>query len=170
MSTYETNVKQLELSCMKETGGKRVAAKRVDIVSLKMVKETTLMYKDRCVRSPEDGYKIFKQFLGELDREYLVVMCLDTKNQPTAINIAHIGSLNSSIVHPREVMKVAILSNSSSIIIFHNHPSGNPVPSNEDIEVTKRLVKAGEIIGIDLMDHLIIGDDTFVSLKEKGYI
>nr|WP_255457356.1 DNA repair protein RadC [Sporosarcina sp. JAI121] len=155
---------------MKETGGKRVAAKRVDIVSLKMVKETTLMYKDRCVRSPEDGYKIFKQFLGELDREYLVVMCLDTKNQPTAINIAHIGSLNSSIVHPREVMKVAILSNSSSIIIFHNHPSGNPVPSNEDIEVTKRLVKAGEIIGIDLMDHLIIGDDTFVSLKEKGYI
>lgn len=112
---------------------------------------------------------MFKQFLGELDREYFVVMCLDVKNQPTAINICHIGSLNASIVHPREVMKTAILSNSSSILVCHNHPSGQPEPSPEDIDVTKRLAEAGKIIGIELIDHLIIGDGRYISLKDKGY-
>lgn len=149
---------------------KKVPAKRVDIVSLRMVKETSLLYKDRSIRSPQDGYKLFKQFLGELDREYFVVMCLDVKNQPTAINVCHIGSLNASIVHPREVMKTAILSNSCSILVSHNHPSGRPEPSREDIDVTKRLAEAANILGIELMDHLIIGEDTFVSLKEKGYV
>jgi DNA repair protein RadC len=100
---------------------KQVPAKRVNIVSVKMVKENSLLYKDRCVRSPEDGYKLFKQFLGEVDREYFVVMALDTKNQPTAINVCHMGSLNASLVHPREVMKMAVLANASSIIVAHNH-------------------------------------------------
>ncbi len=145
-------------------------AKRVDVVSLRMVKETSFLYKNRSIKSPEDGFHLFKQFLGELDREYFVVMCLDVKNQPTHINVCHVGSLNSSIVHPREVMKTAILSNACSIIVAHNHPSGNPTPSPEDIEVTKRLIEAGEIIGIDVLDHLIIGEDDFVSLKEKGYM
>lgn len=162
-------VEQLEFLTVKEEE-KRLPAKRVDIVSLRLVKETSLLYKDRSIRSPQDGFKLFKQFLGELDREYFVVMCLDVKNQPTAINVCHIGSLNASIVHPREVMKTAILSNSASIIVAHNHPSGRPEPSQEDIEVTKRLVESGRVIGIDVMDHLIIGEDTFISLKEKGYI
>lgn len=170
MKKYRVNdMDQLELLAVKE-GEKNVSAKRVDIVSLRMVKESSLLYKDRNVRSPQDGYKLFKQFLGELDREYFVVMCLDVKNQPTAINVCHIGSLNASIVHPREVMKTAIMSNSASIIVAHNHPSGKPEPSLEDIEVTKRLAEAGSIIGIELMDHLIIGEDTFISLKEKGYL
>ncbi|WP_342513202.1 DNA repair protein RadC [Sporosarcina sp. FSL K6-1522] len=144
-------------------------AKRVDIVSLRLVKETSLLYKDRAIRSPKDGYNLFKQFLGELDREYFVVMCLDVKNQPTAMNVCHIGSLNASIVHPREVMKTAILSNSASILVLHNHPSGQPEPSSEDIDVTKRLAEAGNIIGIDLLDHLIVGDGRYISLKDKGY-
>lgn len=170
MKNYQVNEMELmELLIVKE-GEKRMPAKRVDIVSLRMVKESSLLYKNRSVRSPQDGYKLFKQFLGELDREYFVVMCLDVKNQPTAINVCHIGSLNASIVHPREVMKTAILSNSASIIVAHNHPSGQPEPSQEDIDVTKRLVEAGSIIGIDVMDHLIIGEDTFISLKEKGYL
>jgi len=170
MKNYKTNVEQLEFLSVKESNEKRVPAKRVDIVSLRLVKETSLLYKDRAIRSPEDGYNLFKQFLGELDREYFVVMCLDVKNQPTAINICHIGSLNASIVHPREVMKTAILSNSASILVLHNHPSGNPLESPEDIEVTKRLAEAGRIIGIELLDHLIVGDNNFISLKEKGYI
>jgi len=170
MKNYKSNVEQLELLSVKESNEKRVPAKRVDIVSLRIVKETSLLYKDRAIRSPEDGYNLFKQFLGELDREYFVVMCLDVKNQPTAINICHIGSLNASIVHPREVMKTAILSNSASILVLHNHPSGQPEPSPEDIEVTKRLAEAGRIIGIELIDHLIVGENRFVSLKEKGYI
>ncbi|ARK22254.1 JAB domain-containing protein [Sporosarcina ureae] len=167
---YELQTEQMELLVVKEETKKPVPAKRVDIVSLRMVKESCLLYKNRSIKSPEDGFHLFKQFLGELDREYFVIMCLDVKNQPTAINVCHVGSLNASIVHPREVMKTAILSNSCSIIVAHNHPSGNPTPSAEDISVTKRLKEAGEIMGIDVLDHLIIGEDTFVSLKEKGYL
>lgn len=145
-------------------------AKRVNIVSLRLVKESSLLYKERSVRSPEDGYKLLKQFLEDADREHFIVVSLDTKNQPVAINICHIGSLNASIVHPREVMKSAILSNAASIIVGHNHPSGKVEPSKEDIEVTKRLVEAGKIIGIDVLDHIIVGDEIFTSLKEKGII
>lgn len=171
MKKYGEKVEQLKWSMVKEgENQKHVPAKRVDIVSLKMVKESSLLYKDRCIRSPEDGYKLLKQFLGDVDREYFIVMCLDIKNQPTAINVCHIGSLNASLVHPREVFKPAILSNAASILVAHSHPSGNPDPSSEDISVTKRLVEAGDIIGIELLDHIIMGDDCFVSLKEKGYI
>jgi DNA repair protein RadC len=145
-------------------------AKRINIVSVKLVKESSLLYKERSIRSPEDGYKLMKHFLGDLDREAFIVISLDTKNQPVSINICHIGSLNASIVHPREVMKTAILSNAASIMVGHNHTSGNCTPSPEDIEVTKRLVEAGKIIGIELLDHIIVGDDNYGSLKEKDYI
>ncbi|SDM34985.1 RadC-like JAB domain-containing protein [Psychrobacillus sp. OK028] len=93
-------------------------------------------------------------------------MCLYVKNQPTAINVCHIGSLDASILHPREVMKTAIMSNSASIIVAHNQPIGRTEPSQEDIEVTKRLVEAGKIIGIELIEHLLIGDDNhqYISL------
>jgi DNA repair protein RadC len=145
-------------------------SKRINIVSLKLVKESSLLYKERSIRSPEDGYKVLKSFLEDKDREHFIVVSLDTKNQPVSINVCHIGSLNASIVHPREVMKSAILSNASSIIVGHNHPSGKTEPSREDIDVTKRLVEAGKIIGIEVIDHIIVGDDNFTSLKEKGYI
>lgn len=145
-------------------------AKRVDIVSVKLVKETSMLYKNRRIHSPQDCYDLFKEFLGEVDQEYFVVMCLDVKNQPTNISVSHIGSLNASIVHPREVLKTAILSNAASIICCHPHPSGDPTPSREDIDVTKRLIEAGKIMGIELLDHLILGDETFTSLKDKGYI
>jgi len=170
MKMYGSNVKQLELLQVKNSEEKIVPAKRVDIISLRMVKESSLLYKDRCIRSPEDGYQLLKQFLGDVDREYFVVVCLDTKNQPTAINICHIGSLNASLVHPREVMKPAILSNAASILVGHNHPSGQAKPSQEDINVTKKLVESGKIIGIDLLDHIVMGEGSFVSLKEKGYV
>jgi len=145
-------------------------SKRVSIVSLKLVKESSILYEQRCVKSPEDAYQLLKQFLVERDREHFIVVSLDTKNQPVSINVCHIGSLNASIVHPREVMKSAILSNAASIIVGHNHPSGKAEPSREDIEVTKRLVETGKIIGIEVLDHIIVGDETFTSLKEKGYI
>src|SRR5699024_4693153 len=147
-----------------------VPAKRVNIVRLQMVKECSVLYKNRVIRSPEDGYELFKQFLGNVDREHFIVACLATKNQPTALIVCHVGSLNSSIVHPREVMKPAILSNAAGILIGHNHPSANPEPSQEDINVTKRLKEVGEIMGIDLLDHIILGDDSFTSLREKGHM
>ncbi|EAA0223598.1 DNA repair protein RadC [Listeria monocytogenes] len=150
------------------TENKKVAAKRVDIVKIQMVKEGSLLYKNRTVHSPQNAFDLMKQFLGDVDREHFVVVCLDSKNQPIALNTCHIGSLNSSIVHPREVFKTAILSNAASIMVGHNHPSGNPEPSEADIRVTRRLEEAGELMGIRLLDHLIIGEDTYVSLKERG--
>lgn len=97
-------------------------------------------------------------------------MYLNTKNQVLHRQTIFIGSLNASIVHPREVFKEAFRRSAASIICIHNHPSGDPAPSREDIEVTKRLVECGKIIGIDILDHLIIGDKKYVSLKEKGYL
>lgn len=146
------------------------SAKRVNIVSVRLVKESSMLYKQRKVRNPQDSYELFQDYLLDMDREHVVVLCLDTKNQPTNISVCHIGSLNASIVHPREVMKTAVLSNAATIIVAHNHPSGICDPSREDIAITERLVEAGDVMGIPLLDHLIIGDGTYISLKEKGYI
>lgn len=146
------------------------SAKRVNIVSVKLVKESSMLYKERNIRSPQDSYALLKELLENKDREHFIVVALNTKNEPVTINVCHIGSLNASIVHPREIMKIAILSNAASILVAHNHPSGNTSPSQEDISVTERLKQAGDLMGIELLDHLIVGDGTFLSLKEKGYI
>lgn len=144
------------------------SAKRVDIVSLKVVKENSILYRNRRINSPMEAFEIGREILQDSDREKLLLCCLNTKNEPTNLNIVSIGSLNSSIVHLREVFKTAILSNSASIILFHNHPSGDPTPSKEDISITKRIKEAGDIIGIKLIDHVIVGDENkFVSLKDK---
>ena len=108
--------------------------------------------------------------LEDLDREQFIIACLNTKNEPTNISIVSVGTLNKAIVHPREVFKTAILSNAANVIAFHNHPSGDTEPSQQDIQLTNRLYEAGELLGIKLLDHLIIGDGTFTSLKEKGYL
>lgn len=141
--------------------------KRVNVVTIKMVKERSETYDVRKVKEPKDIYTLIKRFLDDADREKLYVICFDTKNQPTNISLISIGSLNSSIVHPREVFKVAILSNAASIALAHNHPSGDISPSREDILITERIKRAGEMIGINLLDHIIIGDEKFLSLKDK---
>ena len=145
-------------------------SKRISIVSIKMVREASVLYDIRKIDSPKDGAELGKRFLQDLDREQLIVCCLDTKNQPTAINVVSVGSLNTSIVHPREVFKPAILSNSASIILFHNHPSGDPEPSKEDISISERIKESGIILGIKLIDHIIIGNDSYCSLKEGGIV
>jgi DNA repair protein RadC len=144
--------------------------KRVDIVSLKVIKESSISYANRRISKPDEVAELVRGILEDCDREKLIVCCLNTKNEPTNISTVSMGSLNTSIVHPREVFKVAILSNSASIIIAHNHPSDDVTPSKEDINITERLKEAGKIIGIELIDHLIIGEGKFLSLKEKGYI
>ncbi len=97
-------------------------------------------------------------------------MYLNTKNQVVYKQTVFIGSLNASIVHPREVYKEAFRYSAASIVCLHNHPSGDASPSREDIEVTKRLVECGRVLGIEVLDHVIIGDQQFISLKEKGYV
>ena len=145
-------------------------AKRINIVSIKMVKESSFLYQTRTISSPKDAYEMIKEQLEGLDREQFIIACLNTKNEPTNISVVSVGSLNKAIVHPREVFKTAILSNAASIMAFHNHPSGETTPSQQDIQLTNRLYEAGELLGIKLLDHLIIGDGTFTSLKEKGYL
>lgn len=122
------------------------------------------------IRSPEDGANYVMQEMRFLTQEHFVCLFLNTKNQVLHKQTIFIGSLNASIVHPREVFKEALRRSSASIICFHNHPSGDPTPSREDIEVTKRLAECGKIIGIEVLDHLIIGDQKYISLKEKGYL
>lgn len=121
------------------------------------------------IRSPEDGAKVLNWLRYE-KQEHFVALYLDTKNQVISQKTLFKGSLNASIVHPREVFKYALKNSSASIIVGHNHPSGNASPSPEDIDVTKRLVEAGRLMGIDVLDHIIIGDGSHISLKEKGYI
>ncbi len=145
-------------------------AKRINIVSIKMVKESSFLYQTRTISSPKDAYEMVKEQLEGLDREQFIIACLNTKNEPTNISVVSVGTLNKAIVHPREVFKTAILSNAASIMAFHNHPSGDTEPSQQDIQLTNRLYEAGELLGIKLLDHLIIGDGTFTSLKEKGYL
>lgn len=171
MSYSQKKYKQLQLLQVKEEREKKhIPAKRVDVVRLELVKERSILYKNRTIRSPQDGYELLNEFLGDVDREYFIVVSLNTKNEPTAINVCHIGSLNASIVHPRECYTMALMANAASILVGHNHPSGNPEPSQEDIHITSRLSEAGKIIGIELLDHIVMGDDGFVSLKDKGYI
>ena len=144
--------------------------KRINIVSIKLVKESSFLYQTLTISSPKDAYEMIKDQLQDLDREQFIIACLNTKNEPTNISVVSVGSLNKAIVHPREVFKTAILSNAASIMAFHNHPSGETTPSQQDIQLTNRLYQAGELLGIKLLDHLIIGDGTFTSLKEKGYL
>ncbi len=130
-----------------------------------------LQQEDRIIiRSPEDVSRYMMEDMRFLTQEHFVVLYLNTKNHVIHKKTIFIGSLNASIVHPREVFKEAFRHSAASIICLHNHPSGDPAPSREDIEVTKRLVETGKVVGIELLDHIIIGDKKFVSLKEKGYV
>lgn len=123
------------------------------------------------IHSPEEAAKFATGEIGDEDREVLLLMVLNTKNEVVACHRCHVGSLNASIVHPREVFKTAILNNAASIIVAHQHPSGDVSPSREDIAITQRLVECGQMLGIEVLDHAIVSKDgRFTSLKEKGYV
>lgn len=121
------------------------------------------------VRQPKDAADYLMPEMTHLLQEHFVVLFLNVKNEIINKQTIFIGSLNASIVHPREIFREAVKKSAASIICAHNHPSGNPTPSPEDIEVTKRIAEAGLIIGIDLLDHIIIGDHIHISMKGKGF-
>lgn len=121
------------------------------------------------VGSPEDAFKAVA-YLQYEDQEKFVVLALNTKRKILARREVFVGSLNASLVHPREVLSFAIKHNAAAIVVAHNHPSLDPFPSREDREVTSRLKEAGDIIGIELLDHIIVGGSKFVSLKDRGHI
>ena len=120
------------------------------------------------IKSPEDVATIVRSQLKGKKREHFLVLCLDTRNRLINYKPVSMGSLDTSVVHPREVFKEAISSSAASVIFVHNHPSGDPEPSKEDIELTKRLAKAGEIVGIDVLDHIIVCDRSYLSLKARN--
>src|SRR5690554_4956560 len=143
----------------------------ISFLNLRVTKESSGRYDvNKKIQSPEDVYSVVQKVIkaSEYAEENLWLITLDTKNNISGIFTVSTGSLNSSLVHPREVFKRAMLQNAASIIICHNHPSGDSTPSKEDINITKRLYEAGEIIGIKLLDHIIAGDNSYTSLKEKG--
>ena len=121
----------------------------------------------KSINSPQDVYDLLIE-MRLLDREKFSAIFLNTKNHILAFDTISIGTLNSSLVHPREVFKAAIKRSANSVILVHNHPSGDPSPSSEDLEVTRRLVEAGKLLGILVVDHVIIGSQKYVSLKERG--
>ncbi len=143
---------------------------RIPVVTIQLVRERTMASETKQIKCAEDAAAILMQYLQGADREHFVALTLDTKHKVTSIHTVSIGSLDASIVHPREVLKPAILGNASGVLVGHNHPSGDPTPSPEDIAVTRRLAEACKIIGIDLLDHVVVGDGRFHSLKALGYM
>ena len=135
---------------------------------LQLVREADYPYETGTLSCSATAAKFFRPLFEGIDREQMAVAFLDAKHRVIGLGIVSIGSLTASIVHPREVFKPAIVSNAAAIIICHNHPSGVDEPSPEDISLTSRLTQAGDIVGIRLLDHVILGDKTHYSFCDKG--
>jgi DNA repair protein RadC len=119
--------------------------------------------------APMQVYETFS-FLMQETKEMFITLHLDGKNRIICMDLVSLGSLNQSLVHPREIFKTACLSNAAAILCIHQHPTGDPTPSSEDIAITRRLKEAGEIMGIKLLDHIIIGDGEYLSFVERGLL
>ena len=124
----------------------------------------------RIVRCPDDAAGLVIEDMKNLDREHFGVILLDAKNAVISVERVSVGTVNSSLVHPREVLKPALEKSATSIILVHNHPTGNVAPSREDIMITRRFEKCGKILGIEVIDHIIVGDGNYRSMKESGYL
>lgn len=120
------------------------------------------------IRSPQDVADLFGGRLRRQDREHFMAVLVDTKNQVLSSELVSVGSLDASLVHPREIFKAAVRHSAASVILLHNHPSGDPTPSEADLACTRRLVEAGRVLGIAILDHVIIGDGRHVSCRERG--
>jgi DNA repair protein RadC len=171
----EYSIKQLSLANIKRLMqihgiGEAKASQISAVFELARRLETFVEEPKRKVRSPKDVYTLMYPKMREQKKEKFITLYLDTKNQILKEETVSIGSLNASIVHPREVFKSALLESSASVIMIHNHPSGDPSPSREDILVTEKLVEGGKLLGIDVLDHIIIGDGRYVSLKDEGFV
>ena len=123
---------------------------------------------DRNINSPRDSAAALMVVLQDQPTEVLAILCLNTKHRVIAYHEVSCGTLDSTLVHPREVFKAALLANTAAIIVSHNHPSGEPSPTLDDFDVTRRLETAGEVLGIPVLDHIVIGDRRYFSFKESG--
>ena len=141
----------------------------VPLFTTRLVKEGCFAFTERDqVDTPEAVAVVLQDYFEAKDREEFVIVLLDTANTMIGLSVLSVGGLTASIVEPRQVFKLAILANAAGIICAHNHPSGNPEPSREDVRITKQLVEAGRLMEVPVLDHLIITPDGYTSLSERG--
>lgn len=141
--------------------------KRVSIIRTIAVKEKTILYGNRRINDAKSAAELGHLLVKDADKEHLIVCCVDSKNQPVSLETVAIGSSNQCVVGVKEVFKNAVLSNASSIFLFHNHPSGDTTPSQEDILITNRIRESGVLLGIHVLDHIILGgEDKYTSMAE----
>jgi DNA repair protein RadC len=145
--------------------------KTLPIYRVMLVREGQMPSYEQQFRSSADAYRMLSTYLANVDREHFVVCMLDQKNHVIGIHTVSMGSLTASIVHPREVFKAAILANAATILCGHNHPSGDPHPSQEDRAITQRLAEAGKLLGVNVVDHIIIGSaGRYFSFADEGLL
>jgi len=140
----------------------------INIVKVMLIKDANSPFRTKGLKRPDDAASVARKFLANEDREVFIAINLDHSGKINSIHVVAIGNANATIIHPREVFKTAILSNASSIVIAHNHPSGNSQPSDEDTKMTSMLIEAGRLLGIKVLDHIIIGDDKYTNLSKSG--
>ena len=157
-----------ELSSIKGIGLAKATQIKAAFEIGRRVSIQTLDYKSKELTDPEKVYRLIKSKLKDYHKEHFYIIALNSRNH--SIAEVSVGSLNASVVHPREVFSEAIKNKAASVILVHNHPSGDPEPSEDDLEITKRLVEVGKIIGIEIIDHLIISQQSYFSFKEKQLI
>lgn len=149
---------------------KKTELKTYEILKLKQVIRVIDDFAQLTITSSYSIANWLQEEIGHDSQENLVLLCLDTKNNINSYSVVHKGTLNHSICHPRDIFQRALLSNASRIVIAHNHPSNNPTPSMMDNEVTERIRKCGELLGIELLDHIIVGKNNYYSYKENHYL
>lgn len=149
------------------TRPRRTSLLRVHLATV--VREGSAPFALRHISSSADVHAAFREMCAAADREHFWAVLVNTKHRVTGIEEVARGSLSCTIVHPREVYKAAVIANAAAIVLVHNHPSGDPTPSREDIEITRRLRDAGELLGIPVLDHVIVGGDRYVSFVDDGY-
>lgn len=140
----------------------------ISVTSIRMVRDRSVKYGGAKVTCADDVYRLFDGLLGDLDREAVWVLCRDVRGGITCISQVSVGTNGECIVSPAEVLKIALLSNAASFVLVHNHPSGDPSPSPEDIRITDRVGASAAIVGVHMNDHVIIGDGYFYSFSEEG--
>ncbi|OPZ83649.1 MAG: hypothetical protein BWY76_02180 [bacterium ADurb.Bin429] len=143
---------------------------RIPCYRVALVRESTHASPVKTITSPQHAYELLRDQLEDRDREVVIAIFLNTRNAAIGIHTVSIGSLNSALLHPRETFRAAILAGAAAIILGHCHPSGTPDHSREDIAISVRLKEVGELIGIPLIDHIVVGDGQFVSLRERGVL
>lgn len=145
-----------------------IVNKPVGIIQLKMVRESRSLYGTDPFTSPAKAVELVKPLFTTADREMVVVMSLTAKLEALAVEIVAVGGLDACYIDTRNIFKHSLLNNASCIFCFHNHPSGDPMPSKEDVQITQQIREAGKILGVCLVDHIIIGDEQYFSFKEHG--